>query len=185
MARYRRRRYYKRKSGKWSANIQEINNNVTASPQIWSAAETIMTNPNQQASLVSQLFTVKNIEANFIIDYEGAASDAPNYIEGVTVYIMFVPQGMNVTSDYNLQHPEYIMNYKYLGAPSVENQTTGDSYSRIRLGQQYQPFKVRTRLGRKLNTGDSVILFIKGVNQSSSNIELRLTGLVRWWTKAN
>ena len=75
---------------------------------------------------------------------------------------MFVPQGMNVSTDYNIQHPEYIMNYKYLGSP------TGTGTSTSAEVQQYQPFRLRSRLSRKLNTGDSVILFIKGLNQGTA-----------------
>ena len=92
---------------------------------------------------------------------------------------MFVPQGMTVTPNYNIEHPEYIMNYKYLGSP------TGTGTSTSAEVQQYQPFRLRTRLSRKLNTGDSVILFIKGLNQGTGNININLSGLVRWWTKAN
>lgn len=183
MARYRRRRY-RRKSGRWAANIQEIGNTLTASPGTWSAAETIMSNPSQVNTYVSQTFTVKNLEISFNIDIESSTTINATYIEGVAVYIMFVPQGMQVTNDYNLQHPEYIMAYKYLGSPSMEisNSTNFDS-----AGQQYQPYKVRTRLARKLQTGDNIILFVKGVNQAQGaiNIPLRLSGLIRWWTKAN
>lgn len=89
---------------------------------------------------------------------------------------MYVPQGMNITADYNIEHPEYIMTYKYLGSPTIDSN-----------GQQYQPYKIRTRLARKLQSGDNVILFIKGTNQvnGTSPSNLRLSGLVRWWTKAN
>jgi hypothetical protein len=95
---------------------------------------------------------------------------------------MFVPQGMNISEDYNLQHPEYILNYKYLGSPTAtfSNQSTGDVET-----QQYQPHRLRTRLSRKLQTGDSIILFIKGLNTSTSAQQVNLSGLIRWWTKAN
>lgn len=181
MARRRYRRYYKRKSGSWAANIQEVGNNLNASTGTWSAAETIMTNPTQQNTFVSQTFTVKNIEISFNIDYESSTGGMGNYIEGVTAYIMFVPQGMDVTNDYNLQHPEYIMTYKYLGSPSNEYTGSGSQLA----NQQYQPFRVKSRLSRKLQTGDSIILFLKGVNQSQTEIIFRLSGLIRWWTKAN
>lgn len=180
MARYRRRRNYRRKTGRWSANIQEVGNNITAAPGEWSAVETIMANPNQTNTIVSQTYTIKNVEISFNIDDE--TTNAFNYIEGVTVYIMFAPQGMNITNDYNIQHPEYIMAYKYLGSPTMERTASNVNTS----GQQYQPIKVRTRLARKLQTGDSVVLFIKGVNQDNSNSYLlRLSGIIRWWTKAN
>lgn len=182
MARYRRRRFYKRKSARWAPNIQEVGNLITANPTTWSATETIMANPTQQNSFVSQTYTVKNVEISFNIDTE--TTGVSQYIEGITAYIMFVPQGMNITNDYNLQHPEYIMAYKYLGSPSSDSEGSPGVSGTV-IGQQYQPYKVRTRLARKLQTGDSVVIFIKGVNQYTQNITLRLSGLIRWWTKAN
>lgn len=180
MARYRRRRYFKRRSGHWSANIQEVGNTISATPGEWSASEPIMANPNQVNTFVSQTYTIKNVEISFNIDEE--TTNAYNFLEGITAYIMFVPQGMTVTNDYNLQHPEYIMAYKYLGSPTMERTASTVNSG----GQQYQPVKVRTRLARKLQTGDSVILFIKGVNQDNNNSYiLRVSGVIRWWTKAN
>lgn len=177
MARYRKRRFFKRKSSKWSANIQEIANIVSAPPGVFSSAETIMTNPAQSASLVSQTFTVKNVEITFTTDYQDNDVGVIQ-LENLVVYIMYVPQGMTVTNDYNLQHPEYIMAYKFIGSPSDEN----PDYS----GQQYQPIKVKTRLARKLQTGDGLILFVKGLNSNNNTTyTFRLSGLVRWWTKAN
>lgn len=175
MARYRRTRRYRRRSGRWAANIQEINGSLTASPGIFSQAETILTNPAQSPNLVTQVYTIKNVEVTFNLDFESSSTQAVNDIEAVTAYIMYVPQGMNITGNYNIEHPEYIMTYRYLGSPTIDN-----------VGQQYQPYKIRTRLARKLQSGDNVILFIKGTNQNNSNnYPLRLSGLVRWWTKAN
>ena len=174
MAKTRTRRRYRIRS-KWSANIQELlNTAITASPGNWSGTTTLATNPTQNTLGVSQIYTCKNFAVDFTIE-----SSDHWHLEAITAYIMFVPQGMNVSQDYNLEHPEYILNYKYLGSP------TGTGTSTTAEVQQYQPFKVRTRLSRKLNTGDSVILFIKGLNQSTSNVTLNLSGLVRWWTKAN
>lgn len=174
MAKYSKKKFYRKKT-KWSANIQELlNTGLTASPGTFSGTTTLATNPTQNTLGVSQIFTCKNFAVDFTIE-----SDNHWSLEGITAYIMFVPQGMNVSQDYNIQHPEYIMNYKYLGSP------TGTGTSTSAEVQQYQPFRLRSRLSRKLNTGDSVILFIKGLNQGSSNISFNLSGIIRWWTKAN
>ena len=174
MARTKRtRRYYKK--GRWSANIQELNNQaITASVGNWAGTTTLATNPVQNTLGVSQVYTVKNLEINFTLD-ESDLNQA--YVEAVTCYIMYVPQGMNVDENYHLEHPEYILTYKFLGSPTVEypaNQT-----------QNYQPFKVKTRMARRLQTGDSIVLFVKGFNKSDSNITIRISGVIRWWTKAN
>lgn len=166
---YKKRRYYKSK-GRWSSNIQEFNSvGITFSPGQSSGTTTLMTNPIQNTASVSQQFTIKNIELTFSVE-----ESTNGEIEAVTAYIMFVPQGMQVGQDYNIQHPEYIMNYKYIGSPSQDIQNS-----------QAQPIRVRSRLSRRLQTGDSIILFIKATNQGSADRSVNLSGLVRWWTKAN
>lgn len=174
MAKTRRSRRF-RKFARWSANIQELlNTSLVATAGTFSGTTTLATNPTQNTLGVSQIYTCKNFAVDFTIE-----SDTSWSLEAITAYIMFVPQGMNVSADYNIEHPEYIMNYKYLGSP------TGVGTSISAEIQQYQPFRVRSRLARKLNTGDSVVLFIKGLNQASGNINFNLSGVVRWWTKAN
>lgn len=176
MARYRRRRYRRRGKGKWSANISEINNEeITALPGNFSGTTTLTTNPAQTNTTVSQIYTVKNFEVNFTID-----SMYGNYFEGITCYIMYVPQGMNVSELYHIQHPEYIMTYKFLGSPTNENAVEGGVSN-----QNYQPFRIKTRMARRLQTGDSIILFIKGYNQDTTTRQFNISGLIRWWTKAN
>lgn len=165
------KRYYKKT--RWSPNIQEIpttNLSIVAGPDVWHFDYTLCTNPEQNNNLVSQTYTVKNMEVQFELDWGQAISQST--IEDIAYYIMFVPQGMNITANYNIEHPEYIMAYKYYGSPAND---TND---------RYIP-KIKTRLSRKLQTGDSIILFLKGSNVSSTAANPSLHGLVRWWTKAN
>lgn len=173
MARRTRRRF--RRRTRWSSNIKEINAiALNISQGSWSGSETLATNPVQDVLGVSQVYTVKNFDINFTLEAASTATRAA--IEAVTAYIMYVPQGMNISENYNLEHPEYIMNYKYLGSPASADAQNEE--------QQFQPIRVRTRLSRKLNTGDSIILFLKGTSTDTGGI-VQLSGLVRWWTKAN
>lgn len=177
MARATRKRTYYKKTIKWSPNIQEIGTTTVqaAANRTFFNSFTLAFNPTQVNTAVSQVFTVKNVEVNFYIDSDAQAT---SNIEDIAAYLMFVPQGMNITIDYNIQHPEYIMAYKFLGSPSPDTGTG--------LGQQYQPQRVKTRLMRKLQSGDSVILFLKGNNTSeTTDTAFQFHGLVRWWTKAN
>lgn len=174
MAKVKRYRRYRR-STKWSPNIQEIGTTSIAAPANSNFFQSFVLafNPTQVNTAVSQVFTVKNVEVSFYIDSN--TSGASTIMEDIAAYIMFVPQGMNITVDYNIQHPEYIMAYKFLGSPTNET-----------ASQQYQPIKVRTRLMRKLQSGDNIILFIKGNNTTSGqDAGFDFHGLVRWWTKAN
>lgn len=173
MARSTRRKYYKRKVARWSPNIQEFSGNETVENGVFKFIDDIASNPTQEPILVSQVYTVKNVELTFTIDINNTT---PSYIENLAAYIMYVPQGIEPTKDYNLQHPEYILAYKFIGSPAVDNAA---------IGQQYQPIRVRTRLARKLQTGDSIILFVKGTNQGTNSYLLEYHGLARFWTKAN
>lgn len=173
MARYRRRRRYYKSKGRWSSNIQEISDSLAVSTNPFSANTILVTNPVQSNTTVSQQYTVKNIEATFQIEWSGNTSGR-DYIEDLCVYIMYVPQGMTVTDNYNNQHPEYIMNYKFIGSPQEDG------------GDASQPIRVRTRLSRRLQTGDQIILFVKGTRQeTATNLNIQIHGLIRWWTKAN
>ena len=180
MSKFRRyRKYSRRNRNRWSSNIQELGTTTIQSTQLGANSYhfTLAFNPTQINTAVSQLYTVKNFEVTFAIDLV-STSDVITDLEDVTAYIMFVPQGMYVTPDYNLQHPEYIMAYKFLGSPM--NDITSS---------QAQPTKVRTRLSRNLNTGDSVILFIKYNDTRSSQTgtapRFNFHGIARWNTKAN
>lgn len=172
MARATRKRYYKKATTKWSPNIQEISTTSiqAAASSTFYQSFVLAFNPTQVNTAVSQVFTVKNVEVSFYIDQDTPTND----LEDITAYIMFVPQGMNITDQYNIQHPEYIMAYKFLGSPSKDSDS-----------QNYQPQRVKTRLMRKLQSGDNIILFIKGNNTNTLDRIFEFHGLVRWWTKAN
>ena len=181
MARRRYRRYRRRRSGRWAPNIVKISSTNVATSGEFSNIEDLALNPIQTNTGVAQTFTVKNFEITFTLEGEEYNSQA--YLESITAYIMYVPQGMTVTSSYYAEHPEYIMAYKYLGQPSAQR-LNSLNHQDIE-DQQYQPIRIRTRLSRKLQTGDKVILYIQGSNQHNQNVTYNLNGLVRWWSKAN
>lgn len=173
--RYRQRSY--RRRGRWSSNIQNLFLTGTAQPSTqtepyFGDSVTLAQNPGQSQS-VSQQYTVKNVEVSGNIE---TISSSSNWnIEEVTYYIMYVPEGYAISTALPFQHPEWIMAYKYYGSAVISN--TGSS-SNI-------PPKIKTRLSRRLNTGDSIIFLYIAKNVSSSPVEVKFQGLVRWWTKAN
>lgn len=170
MARKRIRRY--RKKGRWSSNIKNVNNTtVQANVGTFYAYFTLTSNPAQSDDTVSQQYTVKNVEFSFQIE---TPQDNNQIIENITVYIMYLPQGFVLSNNLVNEHPEWIMAYRYLGAPDAS----------INSSYRY-PRKIKTRLSRRLQTGDSIILYLTGYNNSSSLIPVIFHGLIRWWTKAN
>lgn len=174
---YRRRRYYRSK-GRWSANIKTLTSRQISVPSNTSfyAIEQLCQNPAQVDTTVSQQYTVKNIELNY--ELECGAGLQP-FIEGLVAYIVYVPQGMTVTETYPNFHPEYIMAMRFLGSPNADDTASGNQQP----GRN--PLRIKTRLSRRLQTGDSVQLLIIGRNGGTSAGNLDFNGIVRWWTKAN
>ena len=185
MARRRYRRFYRRRGTRWAPNIVKISSsNVAASGEFYNS-EILAENPIQENTGVSQTFTVKNFELTFTIEPVGATG-GHQYLESMTAYIMYVPQGMGITSSYYAEHPEYIMAYKYLGSPQgAIAQPFDQDFTGVFESQQFQPTRIRTRLSRKLQTGDRIILYIQGSNQLNNTIDYNIDGIVRWWSKAN
>lgn len=174
MARSKAKRYRTYKSGKrYAPNIKLISKegNSAAGNSTFYAHDDLCLNPVQDPNTVSQAYTVKNIECSFNIETSAAQN-----IENIVCYIMYVPQGMPVAiADYAEQHPEYIMAMRYIGSPEAISSNNG-----VR-----NPLKVKTRLARRLQTGDRVVLYITGANAGSSSATINIHGIVRWWTKAN
>lgn len=177
MARRRYRQRSFRRKGRWSANIRTIQKQTlsTSPDSSFYYYETLCTNPAQENTTVSQQFTVKNIE----LSYELESRSTTNLIENLIVYVMFIPQGYTVTETLPNTHPEWIMAYRFLGSPDYESQATNVLTTRM-------PPKIRSRLARRLQTGDQVIFLITGINTSTTTTEqLDFCGVVRWWSKAN
>lgn len=177
MAKSKRAKRYYRTKGRWSANIKQIlDDRKTLQPQSSFYLTTdLCQNPAQTDNTVSQQYTVKNVEFTFQME---VPFDKPGLsaIEAITCYIIYVPQGMQVTETYPIYHPEYIMASRFIGSPDYE--VTNNNFIR-------NPIKVKTRLARRLQTGDKIIFLITGTSDSSSTTELSINGLLRWWTKAN
>lgn len=170
----RKKRTYKNyyRKGRWSANISSITfESIQVEPGSFFTTVLLTQNPIQTTTTVSQQYTVKNIELNATIETDGVAGDI--WTEELAIYIMYVPQGMNPGINYAFEHPEYIMNYRYIGSPQIDH------------NPNYIIPRIKTRLSRRLQTGDSIIAFITGTNQDENSHNVSVRGLVRWWTKAN
>lgn len=183
MSRRTRRKYYKRKSHRWSPNLDQIVDSfVVSNPGQFGYPITLAVNPtNNTATSISQIFTVKNVESSFVFE----ANDLANALECLSFFIMYIPEGFNYNNtDLPQLHPEWIMNYKFIGSPTYEQPVEGQQPP---ASQQYQPIKVKTRLSRKLNSGDRIILFVQGYRQgtTTASVNVTISGLIRYWTKAN
>lgn len=171
MAKYRKRYRRFRKSGRWSSNMGVVDQAINIPVGEFFASIDLAANPQQTTSTVSQQYTVKNVE--FSYKFELNNIDENRDVEMLQMYIMYIPQGFDITLNTVTQHPEWIMNYQFIGNPDSDGI------------QRYQPRKIKTRLARKLQTGDSIKLLVMGNNKSNSTIGGNCSGVIRWWTKAN
>lgn len=167
------KKYYKKiyyKKGKWSPNIQDISYaTLQANTGNFYIATDLAENLYQNANRISQPYTIKNIELNFEILCENQQN-----ITSLCLYLMYAPEGMSVNSQYVKQHPEYIMAYRFLGKPVTLTTAPGKNAVRV-----------KSRLSRRLQTGDKLVMLITGENSGTGTINIQLTGVFRWWSKAN
>lgn len=179
MARYtkRSRRYYKRK-GIWSSRITNFEGQQLAGPSgNFVIYYNLAQNPAQNIDTVSQKYTVKNI--NLQAQLENESDVEPGSIENLQAFVMFIPQGFIPTgvpgayADVPYQHPEWILAHRFYGSP------TNDS------NPGYPPLRLHSRLARKLDTGDRIVLIILGNNVSINSNTLTYRGIVKYVTKAN
>ena len=189
MARRRYRKSYRRPKGRWCSNIKNVNKTatytITAAQQVaggtlW-MSDLLAENPAQADNTVSQIYTVKNFDISFFLEYDCNSPTTTGFLDGFACYIVYVPQGFTVNNEIINTHPEWIMAMRYVGEP--KNDTTEQ--------QQFLPFRIRSRMARKLNTGDGIYFLAVGrrdpIQVATTTITLNLDtkGLVRWWTKAN
>ena len=185
MARRTRRKYYRRSRGRWCANIKNVYKVATynlsqaqlvAGGTLW-ASDLLAENPAQSDNTVSQIYTTKNFDFSFYIE----SAEIANFLDGFSCYIVYVPQGFTLSNEIITTHPEWIMGVRFIGQPKEDTQQ-----------QQNLPFRIKSRLARKLNTGDSIHFLtigrrdpVPGATAGTFDLNLKIKGLVRWWTNAN
>ena len=170
MARYRRKRYY-RKRARYSPNIVRIGpNSFNIQPQTREfGVTTLIENQGYDPSRSNTIITVKNPELS--IEFENSGNGLTN-IESCTAYILFIPEGYTAGINTPIQHPEWIMAYKFYGSPNYDG-----GFSKF-------VNKIKTRLSRKLNTGDRIVLLVEATNTSQQyESTMEYQGLVHQRTK--
>lgn len=183
MARYTRYRRYSRRfrrKGIWSSRITNFtgSQSATAGNQ-FVIYQNLTTNPSQSEDSVSIKYTVKNINAAIQLESSGTAS-----VENLQAYVMYIPQGYIPTgvpgayADAPYQHPEWIMAHRFIGSAQYDA-------TNIAVQPGFPALRLSSRLSRKLDTGDRIVLIILGSNTATSSVTLDYQGLVKYNTKAN
>lgn len=178
MAKYTRyRKYSRRRKGIWSSRISNITGEqlATANSQ-YVIYYNLCSNPSQSDSTVSNKYTVKNINTQLELSTENEYNNA---IENLQAFVCYIPQGYVPTgtpsayADVPYNHPEWIMAHRFIGSA----QSDGNNF--------FPPLRISSRLARKLDTGDRVVLILLGNNTSGASATLQYRGVVKYVTKAN
>ena len=180
MARTKRVQKYYRRKHDWSTRISNIGGAQSVAPNAKAIIYyNLCQNPAQTDTTVSNKYTVKNVDLQLEVSVANE-SGGNGLLENFQVFICYIPQGYIPTgtpSAYEnvpFDHPEWIMTHRYIGCPLGDNSTS------------YLPLHIKSRLARKLDTGDRVVMIILGANQgTSSNTTIDYRGLVKYNTKAN
>ena len=178
MARYYRYRKYTRRFRRktWSSRITNIDASqlVTGGNNLL-YYKNLAVNPAQSDDTISQRYTVKNVFLQFPLEHTGTQYNSENSMENCQSFILYLPQGRTVSESTPYDHPEWIMASKHIGLP-LDNNSPG-----------YPPLTMRTRLARKLDTGDKIVFLLIGRNSAGTGetVQVRLTGIARFNTKAN
>jgi hypothetical protein len=116
--------------------------------------------------------TVKNFATSLICEIPSTTAGI-EFVDNIGYYIMFVPEGYTPAVNFPYIHPEWILNYSYVGTPQHDDTPVG--------------FNIRktTRRLRKLKPGDKIVLFVLGTNEKSSDVIISVNGLIKYYSKRN
>lgn len=178
MARYYRRRYrtiVRAPKKKWASNIKQIGTVTTGDATYQYSVTTLVTNSTESSSPTPVIVKTGNfkIQGDYTYKTTAAASSV-----GVSLYVVFLPQGVAVT-DYTAastvvkNHPEWIMAWRYLGYNASNTAST----------QSADGFSFSSRLKRNLNSGDSVALICIATGTTITSVTIE--GMAQYWTCAN
>lgn len=159
---------YTPKKYSWATRFQNFNfsDSLLVGTDLFEVQQ-LCENPQQSITNVGQKYLVKNVEVS--VELEANQST----FEDVQYYIMFCPEGLSTEQIKNLpfQHPEYIMAYKFYGSPQAES-----------IGYK-GPLFIKSRLARKLESGDKIVLIVLGSGvsgQSGTTKTINIRGLVKY-----
>ena len=145
----------RRRGKKWSPVMVEIATNTQVGPSATVAeAQDLCANSGSTA----QAPTATVIKTgNFKVSFDCASTSTNPVL--AAVYIMFIPQAVEVSQLLPIRHPEWIMNWRTFDLTSNQQAVT-----------------IQSRLKRNLNSGDKVIVLFRFINISNTDIQVAIRG---------
>lgn len=183
MARYyrgRTRTIVRAPKKKWGSNMIGVDLLVSNTEQATSNgyhAVTLAANKSEVNAPTPVIVKTGNFKLQGDLRYVGSGSGAG--ASNATLYIVFVPQGMEPTNYVSAtalvnNHPEWIMAWRYLESSIVVGTQVVDT----------NRFSVSSRLKRNLNSGDSIFAILVVSNLPPGH-QCGVQGMCQFWTCAN
>ena len=158
----------RRRGKKWSPVLVELHpdpQQISPSSNIFFATTICENSNNTNVAPTATVIKVGNLKVSF----ECESSSNRAILASGSAYIMFVPQGLTPTTDYPMQHPEYIMVWRSFNPAGAVSAVT-----------------MQSRLKRNLNSGDKIILFYKVRNDDTgANLTIAFRGIATYVCCAN
>lgn len=165
-----RKRYYRRRGRRirWSKQLANVTNSefTAAANSGFYLNYQLIENPVESQSTVPTPRYFKRVKLSFEIE-------GPNisFIEGLTAHIVYSPEGVSITSDTIIKHPEWVLGSKFYG--SIKNT---DEATKV--------FTLYSKLCKKLLSGDSIIVLFTGRNTSPSTaFSGRINFFIQYYTR--
>ena len=152
MARYRsrlRKTVYVKPKKRWATNIMSFNKNFEGGDGLFAATQVLVENSTQNSSPTPTIVKTGNFKIQGDCTVTSSSSNA---VIGISMYVIYVPEGITITSPTSAQnlinaHPEWILSWKFVAA----NRLSGTS-------DNVDAFSFSSRLKRNLNSGDTIQL---------------------------
>lgn len=154
----------RRRTAKWSPHLLVQSISFETSSGDFGSYQLLAKNSTDTTVPVPSIIKVKN----FRVSIDTSVPSVANYPNYLNVYLMYIPEGVTMTSDTPRNHPEWILAWKGINAISHADK---------------EGIVLSSRLSRNLNSGDGVYLLFSG--NSSSNITLNFVATSTYVSRAN
>lgn len=156
----------RRRGKKWSPVLVPLSQTVPVpndtATYVYMSHDICANSNNTNQAPTATVIKCGNVKASFDM------WKSSNFLGLAEVYIMFRPQGMTVDASYCVAHPEYIMAWRTF---DVINDN--------------QSITIQSRLKRNLNSGDSIICYVRYKNSAAAAGQLNITGIASYVCCAN
>lgn len=167
--------YYRYPRLKWAKQFNSLTNEgyTVDGNSEFSYNIQLCENPANGSNMVPTPRYFKRVKLSFEIETKKSENSADDYnIEGLTGFIVYVPEGISPGPNIIRQHPEWVLGSRFYGGLSIEDQNAS-----------YKIFTLYTKLCKKLLSGDKIYIIFTGRNTGSSQVNVYFNLFIEFYTR--